>query len=345
MEYFTLHEVLTRNAVINMIIGHRSAGKTYSYKDWAIRDFLKNGKQFIYLRRNRDEVAAVKDTLFNDIVDKYNIDVRVEGKNYYLRSRPTPEMTAAEIKKECPWQIFGYIMPLSLQQMYKSSSFPQVNKICLDEFIIENHRQKYLENEVQDLLSFYYTVDRGRNDVRLILLSNSGFISNPYFQEYNVKHSDLMKSPWCFRNNKKVLIYYYQNEDNSEEIRNSNLGAISTDRYKSYAIDNEFADASDTYIIPKKPKGFQYYFCLTDGSRHLTIHKLADVKNPNSTLWIKVAKDMPTERTYSVNPKIPILNTPFNKNIIGMMKQFTYDLLVVYESPEARNLWYEFLGI
>ena len=43
-KYFSLHPVLTRNAWMSIVVGHRSAGKTYSFKDWAIRDWLKTGK-------------------------------------------------------------------------------------------------------------------------------------------------------------------------------------------------------------------------------------------------------------------------------------------------------------
>lgn len=342
MEYFSLHPVLSRNATLNMVIGHRSAGKTYAFKDWALRDFLKNGKQFIYLRRNRNEVANIRATLFDDIIDKYNVDIRHEGVQVFLRQRPTPEMTAKEIKKLCPWRLFGFIIPLSLQQTYKSAAYPNVNKICLDEFIIENHRQKYLENEVRDLLSFYFTVDRGRNDVRLVLLSNSGFIDNPYFTAYNIKYTDLMKSPWVFRKNKKVLLHYYSNESNTEELKDDNIGQISTDEYSAYALENKFNDATDEFITEKKPKDFTYYLTLTDGDNYLSIYKSIQATT-NESLWVTTGKK--GDVLYSTNPSRPILNAPYESIILSWLKQCSWKLMVTYQSPETRIRWYDMLNM
>lgn len=339
MKYFTLHDVLTRNPVIAMIIGHRSAGKTYSFKDWAIRDFKKNGKQFMYIRRYKNEIDAVKDTLFNDIVDKYNIDVCVEGKNVYMRDRPDGEYSPKEIKKKFPWKLFGYVVALSQQQMYKSSSFPDVNKMCFDEFIIENGRQKYLPNEVNDLLSLHFTIDRGRDDVRLIMLSNSGFIANPYFAAYDIKASDLLKSDWIFRKGKKVCCHYFTNDENTLELMNKNIGKISTDSYSAYALENQFADANMNFIVEKKPRNYTYFMTLTDGEASIDIYRSAG--GYNNTLWATRKAKGPN--VYSVNPRRPIENAPYDSDIISFYRRCTHRLLLTYSDPETRILWYDFI--
>lgn len=337
MKYFTLQETLSRNPVLAMIIGHRSAGKTYSFKDWAIRDFRKNGKQFIYIRRYKNELDAVKDTLFNDIVDKYDIDVKVEGKNVYMRDRPHEELTMKEMKQKYPWKLFGYVIPLSQQQMFKSASFPDVNKMCLDEFIIENSRQKYLPNEVNDLLSLQFTVDRGRNEVRLILLSNSGFIANPYFAAYDIKASDLMKSDWIYRKNKSVICHYFTNDENTLALKGMNIGKISTSSYSSYALENQFADANMDFIVEKKPTNYTYFMTLTDGENELDIYKSA--APGNNSFWVK--NEGKGQNRFSTNSRKPIENAPYDVDVLSFFRRYTHKLLMTYANPETRILWYD----
>lgn len=343
MKYFNLHDILSRNAILNMIIGHRSAGKTYSFKEWSIKDWKKNGKEFMYIRRYKNEIDNVKDTLFDDIADKYNIEVRCIGKKYEARNIPTDEdienLSDKELRKKYPWKTFGWAIALSQQQMYKSASWPNVNKMCLDEFIIENPRQHYLENEVNQLLSLYFTIDRNRGDVRIILLSNSGFLSNPYFTEYDIKAKDIMKSHWIKRKNGFVVCNYYENEENSKELTNSNLGKISTDKYKDYAINNEFADANNNFVIEKKPKGYSYVITITDGETKLDLYRSTgnndDVFN---TIWVTIGKG---NNMLSTNPSMPIENAPYQREYISFLRNLTHKLLVTYQSPEARIAWYD----
>lgn len=337
MKYFTLQETLSRNPVLAMIIGHRSAGKTYSFKDWAIRDFRKNGKQFIYIRRYKNELDAFKDTLFNDIVDKYDVDVNVEGKNVYIRDRPHEELSMKEMKQKYPWKLFGYVIPLSQQQMFKSASFPDVNKMCLDEFIIENSRQKYLPNEVNDLLSLQFTVDRGRNEVRLILLSNSGFIANPYFSAYDIKASDLMKSDWIYRNNRSVICHYFTNDENTLALKDMNIGKISTRSYSAYALENQFADANMDFIIEKKPNNYSYFMTLTDGDNEIDIFK--SNASGNNSFWAK--NNGKGNNRFSTNSRKPIENAPYDTDVLNFFRRYTHKLLLTYANPETRILWYD----
>ena len=54
-----------------MLIGNRGGGKTYGFKTWAIDDYLKTGKQFVWLRRYGTEVDEMRKTYFDDIAKKY----------------------------------------------------------------------------------------------------------------------------------------------------------------------------------------------------------------------------------------------------------------------------------
>jgi len=50
-DYYDLHNLLTRNAPWNFIIGARGLGKTFAAKRYGIKEYIKHGHEFIYLRR------------------------------------------------------------------------------------------------------------------------------------------------------------------------------------------------------------------------------------------------------------------------------------------------------
>ena len=79
MHFYDYHRILSYNVPVNILIGERGVGKSYGAKDYVISRFLKNGSQFLYLRRYENEIKSVferdknnsKD-FFNDIRKKYD---------------------------------------------------------------------------------------------------------------------------------------------------------------------------------------------------------------------------------------------------------------------------------
>ena len=48
--FYSYDRIRSYNAKWNFIISNRGGGKTYGFKMMAIKNFLKNDKQFIYVR-------------------------------------------------------------------------------------------------------------------------------------------------------------------------------------------------------------------------------------------------------------------------------------------------------
>ena len=46
-DYYDLHNLLTRNAPWNFVIGARGLGKTFAAKRYGIKEYLKHGHEFI----------------------------------------------------------------------------------------------------------------------------------------------------------------------------------------------------------------------------------------------------------------------------------------------------------
>lgn len=255
-EYFDLHDILSHSALWNFIIGHRSAGKTYSFKKWAIKDFIKTGNMFIYLRRHESELED-RFTFFDDIKDKFpDYEFKVHGYYAYIRK-------IADDNKQNKWQLFGFFRWLSTQQNRKGGTYAKVDKICYDEFIIEDETHNhYLRNEVKSMLSFWHTVDRKRYNTRVVFLSNSASIVNPYFLTYKISTKDFKSKDFVYRAKNFICVQFYRNELAQEMMKNSPLAALSepTD-YASYAIDNMFLDDNDLFV-KKRPKDASYSYCI-----------------------------------------------------------------------------------
>ena len=71
MSYYNYDKIRSYNALMNIIMTNRGFGKTYGFKDMAIKNFLKNGKQFMYIRRYKTDISKEKIELFFSDILKY----------------------------------------------------------------------------------------------------------------------------------------------------------------------------------------------------------------------------------------------------------------------------------
>ena len=162
--YYSRNDLLSYNALFNFVVGERGTGKTYQFKDWAISDFIKNGNQFVYVRRYKTEFKDIGN-FFDDIIKKY----------------PNHKFSVGYGKFFIDNKIAGFYIPLSVAITKKSVAYPNVNKIGFDEFILEKSSLHYLPNEVNAFLGLYETIARDRNNVRCLFMANSVTLINPYF--------------------------------------------------------------------------------------------------------------------------------------------------------------------
>lgn len=257
-KYIDYGKILSYPALFTFIIGMRGGGKTYGFKKWAIKDFLKNGKQFIYLRRYKSEVQDIM-TFFNDIRDEFpDVELKVNGRVFYINKK-----------------VAGYCVTLSNAMTKKSVPYPLVNKIAFDEFIIMEGALRYLDKEVIQFLEFYETVARLRDDVKVIFCGNSITQINPYFAFWKLYTS---KQEIQYFKDKYILLYYHKDKQLIEEKKLTKFGKLISDTdYGNYAMENEFYMDSDEFIeinkydckleicVKFKKKIIGLWFCQTNG--------------------------------------------------------------------------------
>lgn len=222
----------------------RGVGKTYAFKKWAIRDFLKTGAEFVYVRRYKTEIGH-KDLrkFFTDISAEYpEVKLEVKGSQFFINEKYA-----------------GQAIALSTAKILKSVPFPKVNKICFDEFILDKGAYHYLPDEVTNFLELYSTIARLR-DVRVVFLSNALTVTNPYFDYFNVKMPFGNKT--VARTGDEILVEVIKEAEYTATAKKTRFGQIIDGTgYGAYAMENEFYRDNKNFVQKKTP-GSEYYFTV-----------------------------------------------------------------------------------
>ena len=240
-------KLLSFRAFFNLLVGNRGSGKTYGFKTWSVDDFLKNKKQFIWLRRYGTEIDLMKKSFFDDIASKY-------PKHSFSCKGSKKSGTFYVDGEEC-----GYYFALSTSSIAKSSSFPRVDKIIFDEFLIMGNTYKYLSDEVVLLLEFIETIFRNReNDPTAItprgvyLLGNNITIANPYFLYFHIPN---FKGRFWQDRGRGIAVEKYSDPEFVQTKKASKIGLLTADtQYADNAIENQSYLDNDKIIRKRPPK-------------------------------------------------------------------------------------------
>lgn len=65
MKYYSLKQILKKNAQYNIIIGERSNGKTYACLLHCLKEYICNGNQFAIVRRWKEDVRGKELALYS----------------------------------------------------------------------------------------------------------------------------------------------------------------------------------------------------------------------------------------------------------------------------------------
>lgn len=193
MKYYSLTKILNKKAIYNLIIGERSNGKSYAVLEYAIKQFMKEGSQFAYVRRWKEDVIGKRargvfrgfspETLSRLTNGKYTHIYYINGEFYlcnYIDNKPV--YTTEDL--------LGFTFALSDDEHLKSTSYPHVKTVMFDEFLT---KALYLKDEFIIFMNVLSTIIRRRKDVTIFMLGNTVNKFSPYFQEMGLNNVKEMK--------------------------------------------------------------------------------------------------------------------------------------------------------
>lgn len=188
-KFYSLKNILSKNAQYNVIFGERSNGKTYSVLKYSLERFCKYGEQLAIVRRWQDDFTGKRgSTMFDSLVSNGEVTKLTNGEwsgIYYWGSRwflCKFDENGKRVNSEIP---FAYGFSISSMEHDKSTSYPNITTICFDEFLT---RTSYLPDEFVLFMNVVSTIVRHRTNVKIFMLGNTVNKYCPYFSEMGLSH-------------------------------------------------------------------------------------------------------------------------------------------------------------
>lgn len=259
--YYNFDKVLSYNALLSFIIGERGVGKSFGAKDYCLSHYKNKKKKFVWLRRfgsdldsaigNNDNLEFFKDISQLDKYKKCKFNISENKKIKFLYKDDF---------------LIGYGMSLKSAESLKGTDFSDVDTIIFDEFLVGDGGSHYIKNEPMYLLSLIETIGRLR-PIRVICLGNATSTYNPYFDFFKI-HLPYNSDFKSFKNG-RIVVNYIKNEEYRKVKRESDFGElIKGTTYEAYAIDNQFINDNDSFIMKKTNKAKFFFNIILNGSNY-----------------------------------------------------------------------------
>lgn len=333
------------NRPYNFVVGVRGGGKSVNTLVWRIAKFIKDGSQFIYLRRRQadldDACRGTKDTddLFADIAkvnDFPQFGIKIDDHELDIKSSKKGGYTFYVDGK-----VAGYGMALSTSK--RSSSKPKVNYIIYDEFLIDptvSAHVKYLNHgdEMFVFDHFYETVARGR-DIPVMFIGNAFSMANPFFIEFDIRINKPKQNH--IYSNQYYTVYFLRNEEFLADREKSVVfQARKGSKFHQNAFDNSFyLDRPE--FVKKRSQDSEHVFSLVylgktygvwadwDKGRYYVSTKGANTSK-DRTISMSLADNKPNNiniRRYRNTPAIRAFRIACDNNCVYYDTQQTFNMM------------------
>lgn len=189
-KFYSLKNILAKNAQYNVIVGERSNGKTYAVEKYGIEQYFKTGKTMAIIRRWKEDFRGKRGQhMFDALITNGEVEKISKGQfttityyngQWFMANKD--EKTDTYVKDAQP---FCYGFALSDVEHDKSISYPTVTTILFDEFLT---RGAYMPDEFVIFMNTLSTIIRQRDDVKIFMLGNTVNKYCPYFNEMGLSH-------------------------------------------------------------------------------------------------------------------------------------------------------------
>lgn len=239
MQYYDIRANAHRHEAINIIIGGRGIGKTYS----ALSYMIEMAQPFLYLRNTGIQMEESA-TAFGNPFKKISLDM---GRDISLKAEKRHyniiETTSGSN------EIIGYGAALSTFSNLRGVDLSDVRYVVFDEFI---ERRKLAFDQFGAFQAMYETVNRNRElegepPLKCFLLSNSQTLQNDILMGYGLvdRIQRMIVSGERIWRRDGLYLELPKSEISEAKARTANYKLISGTDYAREALENEFT--SDSY--------------------------------------------------------------------------------------------------
>lgn len=193
-KYYSLANILEKEAYYNIIIGERSNGKTYAALEYGLRAAIEKGEQMAIIRRWQEDFRGKRGASMFDALVANNLVSEISGGEwtgiYYFAGRwylCRYNERGERVQSETP---IAYAFAIATMEHDKSTSYPGITTVVFDEFLTRSH---YIPDEFIHFMNVLSTIIRDRDNVKIFMLGNTVNKYCPYFSEMGLTHIKEMK--------------------------------------------------------------------------------------------------------------------------------------------------------
>lgn len=179
-DFYSLKKVLEKNPDIIALIGQRSNGKTYASLEYALNNFKKHKRTFVYVRRWAEDIVSKNMSKLFDplpIAKIFGAGCSIK----YLRGTFWLHDESSDDEDVC----LGWAVALNQIAHTKSQTFTGAQIVILDEFL-QLKSEVRLRDEFDAWEQTLSTILRTTNDAKIFLLGNTVSKYSPYFTPYGI---------------------------------------------------------------------------------------------------------------------------------------------------------------
>ena len=306
LKFYSLENILKKNADYNIVFGERSNGKTYAALEYGVKQFVESGfqNQTAIVRRWKEDIKGKRaETLYKALEANGRIAELTNGEYtevYYFNGKYYLSNYDSELQKHVPHtKPLAYTFALSEMEHDKSTSYPDITTVIFDEFLT---RRYYLPDEFILFMNVLSTIIRQRNNVKIFMLGNTVNKYCPYFAEMGLKHIAQMEQgtidiykfgkgaltiavEYAATISKNKASNKYFCFDDSESVQMIINGAWEMAIYPHLQTRYEPKDVVFTYFIEFNGNILQCEIVNKDNEYFTYIHeKTTPIKNPDTDL-------------------------------------------------------------
>jgi hypothetical protein len=229
--YFSARYILSKKALMNLVLSDRSDGKSFDVKFEALEDYEHSKDISILMRRYKTEITSkMYENFFNEVI-------AVPKGERFSKWQFKGSKVGVQVRKseEDEWDWIVYFVPLSTSSRLKSqiADVSRIHKIYFDEYVPLDNR--YLPDEMHLLLEFYKSIDRDRDNTQLICLGNKVTAFNPFLDFFGFDLSITNDKIRMYKNNTIAVQIYANKEHRQVRAKSKFADMISDTDYEDYS--------------------------------------------------------------------------------------------------------------